>query len=195
MAERMDPKPLEDFSIMMCVTHPQPCDLDVLRELVGELTKMSTQKTAGQRGGKDLSWDNLERVKMGILCEAVSLVNSGQLDEMEVALRAQQAKQKQGIWHKYPEEKPTVEKSYCTIRKFCSNGTPYIEAVKDGEIWVEMDYWNNDPEWYCWEGVGPNNFCWETLYWIDLGRVEIRLPDDLSGQITRVFDEVVSQEG
>lgn len=97
MAERMDPKPLEDFSIMMCVTHPQPCDLDVLRELVGELTQMSTQKTAGQRGGKDLSWDNLERVKMVILCEAVSLVNSGQLDEMEAALRAQQ--ETENLWH------------------------------------------------------------------------------------------------
>ena len=44
---------------------------------------MTTQKTAGQRGGKDLSWDNLDRVKMGILCEAVALVLSGDLDRLE----------------------------------------------------------------------------------------------------------------
>ena len=46
---------------------------------------MATQKTAGQRKDKkgDLSWDNLERVKMGILCEAVALVLSGKLDELE----------------------------------------------------------------------------------------------------------------
>ena len=44
---------------------------------------MSTQKTAGQRGGKDLSWDNLERVKMEILCEAVALVLSGKLEGSE----------------------------------------------------------------------------------------------------------------
>ena len=46
---------------------------------------MATQKTAGQRKDqpKDLSWDNLERVKMGILCEAVALVLSGDLDKLE----------------------------------------------------------------------------------------------------------------
>ena len=46
---------------------------------------MVTRKTAGQRKDKkgDLSWDNLERVKMGILCEAVALVLSGKLDELE----------------------------------------------------------------------------------------------------------------
>lgn len=93
MAERMNPIPLEDFSIMICVTHPKPCDLSVLRELVGDLIQMSTQKTSGLRVGKDLSFDNLERVKMGILCEAVSLVNSGQLGEMEDALRAKQERE------------------------------------------------------------------------------------------------------
>lgn len=44
---------------------------------------MTTQKTAGQRGARDLSWDNLERIKMGILCEAVALVLSGELDKLE----------------------------------------------------------------------------------------------------------------
>ena len=45
---------------------------------------MSAQKTAGQReNSKDVPWDNMERVKMGILCEAVALVLSGKLDELE----------------------------------------------------------------------------------------------------------------
>lgn len=30
-----------------------------------------------------MSWDNPERIKMGILCEAVALVLSGKLDELE----------------------------------------------------------------------------------------------------------------
>ena len=44
-----------------------------------------TENSRAQRKDKkgDLSWDNLERVKMGILCEAVALVLSGKLDELE----------------------------------------------------------------------------------------------------------------
>ena len=53
---------------------------DGLSKSLGE---MATQKTAGQRGRKDTSWDNLERIKMGILCEAVALVLSGELDKLE----------------------------------------------------------------------------------------------------------------
>lgn len=45
---------------------------------------MATQKTAGQRmKGKDLDWANMEKIKMCILCEAVALVLSGKLDELE----------------------------------------------------------------------------------------------------------------
>lgn len=48
-----------------------------------ELRKMMTQKTAGQRKDKpkDLSWDNLERVKVTIICEAMALVLSGEYEE------------------------------------------------------------------------------------------------------------------
>lgn len=43
-----------------------------------------TENSGAEKGQKgDLSWDNLERVKMGILCEAVALVLSGRLDELE----------------------------------------------------------------------------------------------------------------
>lgn len=63
----------------------QQANIPLLKELVGQWVQMATQKTAGQRKDKkgDLSWDNLERVKMGILCEAVALVLSGKLDELE----------------------------------------------------------------------------------------------------------------
>ena len=76
--------PLEDFLMWASLkSGGQDANIAVLKELVGEWIQMATQKTAGQRGGKDLSWDNLERVKMGILCEAVALVLSGELDKLE----------------------------------------------------------------------------------------------------------------
>lgn len=81
---RMDPKPLEDFLMWAALQNKgEKANIPLLKELVQDWIKMTTQKTAGQRGGKDLSWDNLERVKMGILCEAVALVLSGKLDELE----------------------------------------------------------------------------------------------------------------
>lgn len=79
---RMNPEPVEDFSMWAFLQRPQPADPKVLKELVEEWVQMATQKNAGQRGGKALSWDNLERVKMGILCESVALVMSGQIDKL-----------------------------------------------------------------------------------------------------------------
>lgn len=80
----LDPKLLEDFSMWtMLQRGGQKSNIPMLRELVGQWVQMTTQKTAGQRGGKDLSWDKLERIKMGILCEAVALVLSGDLDKLE----------------------------------------------------------------------------------------------------------------
>ena len=82
----LDPKPLEDFSMWtMLQRGGQKSNIPVLKELVNEWVQMATQKTAGQRKDrpKDLSWENLERVKMGILCEAVALVLSGDLDKLE----------------------------------------------------------------------------------------------------------------
>ena len=37
----------------------------------------------GKYKEKDISWDNLERVKFTIICEAVLLVLSGKLDKLE----------------------------------------------------------------------------------------------------------------
>ena len=80
--KRMDPKPLEDFSMWaMYQKGGLQANIPLLKKFVRDWIQMTTQKTAGQReGSKDLSYDNLERVKMGILCEAVALVVSGKLD-------------------------------------------------------------------------------------------------------------------
>ena len=80
---RMDARPLEDFTMWAMLQDMGQCfEPDVLEDLVRQWIQMATQKTAGQRKEKksDLSWDNLERLKMGILGEAVALVLSGKLE-------------------------------------------------------------------------------------------------------------------
>ena len=79
----MDAKPLEDFAMWaMLQDGGQHFDPDLLESLVRDWIQLATQKTAGQHKDKksDLSWDNLERLKMGILGEAVALVLSGKLE-------------------------------------------------------------------------------------------------------------------
>ena len=83
---RMDARPLEDFTMWAMLQDMGQCfEPDVLEDLVRQWIQMATQKTAGQRKDKarDLRWDNLERVKMGILGEAVALVLSGKLDKLK----------------------------------------------------------------------------------------------------------------
>lgn len=71
--------------------HGQKADIPLLKEAVHDLCQMTMQKTAGQKKPsgkgkykeKDISWDNLERVKFTIICEAVLLVLSGKLDQLE----------------------------------------------------------------------------------------------------------------
>ena len=83
---RMDATPLEDFAVWAAFkAGGQSSNIPLLKQLVNDWLRMAMQKTAGQPqyGPKDLSFDNIERVKMGILCEAVALVLSGKLDELE----------------------------------------------------------------------------------------------------------------
>lgn len=81
---RFDARPLEDFSMWaMLQKGGQQADVSRLKRFVEQWIQMATQKTAGQRGRKDTSWDDLECIKMGILCEAVALVLSGELDKLE----------------------------------------------------------------------------------------------------------------
>lgn len=54
-----------------------------LKSACMEMRQMMMQKTAGQRADrpKDLSWDNLERVKATIIVEAMALVLSGEYEK------------------------------------------------------------------------------------------------------------------
>lgn len=56
-----------------------------LKEACMELRQLMMQKTAGQRKDKrkDLSFTNLERVKATIIVEAMALVLSGKLENLE----------------------------------------------------------------------------------------------------------------
>jgi hypothetical protein len=82
---RFDPTPIEDFSMWAALQQGgTSANIPLLKEFVYQWVKATTQKTAGQRKrGKDIDWDELPRIKMGILCEAVALVLSGKLDELE----------------------------------------------------------------------------------------------------------------
>lgn len=74
--------PIDFITWAMLQQGHQQADIPLLKDYVNQLIQMVTQKDAGQRG-KNLSWDNLERVEMGIICEATALVLSGELDKLE----------------------------------------------------------------------------------------------------------------
>lgn len=77
---------IKDFMwSMLWMTHEvQKADIDQLEDDIKTLIKMTTQKTAGQRKDKmkDISWDNLERIQMNIICGATVLYLTGCLDEL-----------------------------------------------------------------------------------------------------------------
>lgn len=56
-----------------------------LKEACMEMRQMIMQKTAGQRKDrpKDIPWENWERVKVTIVCEAMALVLSGEYEQKE----------------------------------------------------------------------------------------------------------------
>lgn len=83
------------WSMYMMGEHQKP-NIPMLKELVHELIHMSTQKTAGQRKRyvkSDIDFSNLNRVIMGICCEATTLVLSGKLDDLEIQLEEQYKKE------------------------------------------------------------------------------------------------------
>ena len=79
----------EAFSLWAAAQNGQPFNPDALERAVQNLLQMATQKTAGQRKDKprDLSWDNLERVRLEILVEATLLVLQGGLDIIREKMR------------------------------------------------------------------------------------------------------------
>lgn len=83
--KRTDARPLKDFSMWaMLQSGGQKPNVPLLRQLIRDWITMATQKDAGQRkNSKGISFDNVERVRMGILCEAVALELSGVLAKLE----------------------------------------------------------------------------------------------------------------
>lgn len=63
----------------------QVADIKALKDSVYNLIQMTTQKTAGQRANQPnhISFEVLELLKWQIICEAVALVLSGELDKLE----------------------------------------------------------------------------------------------------------------
>lgn len=62
----------------------QEANISGLKDGVYTLIQMTTQKDAGQREvGKNVPFELLDMVKWQIICEAVALVLSGKLDELE----------------------------------------------------------------------------------------------------------------
>lgn len=62
----------------------QQANIPALKVYVYDLIQMATQKTAGQRrGGKDMSWEQLDMTVWSIVIEATALVISGELDKLE----------------------------------------------------------------------------------------------------------------
>lgn len=82
---KFDPTPIEDFCMWTALKRGgDKVNIQLLKEFVYQWVQATVQKTSGQRErGNDIDWDELPRIKMGILCEAVALVLSGKLDELE----------------------------------------------------------------------------------------------------------------
>ena len=58
-------------------------DKEALKENVARLIRMTTQKTAGQRGSKkDVHWDAITPTIMSIVCCATALCLSGEFGDM-----------------------------------------------------------------------------------------------------------------
>ena len=84
--QRWTVKTMDDSMWNFLKNGKQKSNIPVLKNLVNTLIKMTTQKTAGQRDDKpnDVPFESLEMLKWAIICEAVALVLSGDLDKIEV---------------------------------------------------------------------------------------------------------------
>lgn len=63
--------------------HGTEADKEALKENVARLIRLTTQKTAGQRGSKkDVQWEAVTPTIMNIVCCAVSICLSGEFGDM-----------------------------------------------------------------------------------------------------------------
>ena len=66
-------------------------DKEALKKNVAKLIRMASQKSSGQRGGKnDIDWRELDNVLMMIACCATSLCLSGEYGEMPEMIDAEE---------------------------------------------------------------------------------------------------------
>lgn len=129
-------------------------NIPALKEFVAQWVQMVTQKTAGQRKGrpKDISWDNIERVKMGILCEAVALVLSGALDDIEDREEAKYV----GTWYDAETALPSDGEPVICWCKY----SRYGDCNRMFKTLVILNVWNGQ-----WVGGAPNSDNSKVLYW------------------------------
>lgn len=67
--------------------HEMDADMEALKENVARLIRLTTQKTAGQRGSKkDVAWETLTPTIMNILCAATALCLAGALGDMPATI-------------------------------------------------------------------------------------------------------------
>lgn len=99
--ERLDPAPLEDFGLWSILQNwGRTTNIPLLKDLAGQWIRMATQKTAGQKQYAkkgDIDFENIERIRMGILWEAAALVFSGRLDKIEREADADGADRQEAI--------------------------------------------------------------------------------------------------
>ena len=66
----------ENTIISLSLISNERFDRERFADNCDRLEKMMTQKTAGQRKGKDISFDELFRVKAMIICDALALARA-----------------------------------------------------------------------------------------------------------------------
>ena len=75
---------IKDTMWKFLMDYGQEADIQGLKESVYDLIGMTTQKTAGQRKGKnDIPWDEVDMTLMTIVIQATGLVLSGKLGEIQ----------------------------------------------------------------------------------------------------------------
>ena len=75
------------FWLTQAQKHQHEADAEVLKENVARLIRLTTQKTAGQRGSKkDVAWDALTPTVMNILCATTALCLDGAFGDMPTTI-------------------------------------------------------------------------------------------------------------
>lgn len=155
---RLDPAPLEEFSMWtMLQRGVQKADIENLKLLVNQWITMVTQKNAGQAqysqkgipwdpDSKAVSFENLERVKMGILCEAVSLILSGELDFAIKWNSTNESKPNHDLPVIFAVEEKKTGRKFTTYDSWVDGKWDTMER-KSGHVSYEVTRWAEFPEY------------------------------------------------